>query len=70
MSDQGAYDTGYTGTTTGYTTGTTGYTGQTGYVDPAVGTTTTEYASTGTGTPLVVEEDYAQTTRDYPGGTR
>jgi len=46
-------------------------------VDPAVDTTagypaaTTEYASTGTGTPLVVEEDYVtETTRDYPGGTR
>jgi hypothetical protein len=55
-----------------YDTGSTGYAA--GYVDPAVGTTTgypaatTEYASTGTGTPLVVEEEY--TTRDYPGGTR
>jgi VIT1/CCC1 family predicted Fe2+/Mn2+ transporter len=55
-----------------YDTGSTGYAA--GYVDPAVGTTTgypaatTEYASTGTGTPLVVEEEY--TTREYPGGTR
>ena len=72
VSNPGSYDTGYsTGTTSGYTTGTTGY------VDPAVNTTTgypvasTEYASTGTGTPLVVEEDYVvETTRDYPGGTR
>ena len=66
-------DTGYsTGTSTGYTTGTTtGYTGattgtgyETGYVDPAVQSTTpgyptsTEYASTGTGTPVPVQEDY------------
>ena len=55
VSNPGTYDSGYTGTTTGYPTGTT--TG--GYVDPAVGTTgyaanTTEYASTGTGTPVVV----------------
>ena len=75
VSNPGSYDTGYsTGTGTGYTTTTTG---TTGYVDPAVNTTTgypvasTEYASTGTGTPLVVEEDYVvETTRDYPGGTR
>jgi len=84
VSGQGsAYDTG----TTGYSTGTTGYatgagagyaTGNTGYVDPAVGTTSgyvtpasTEYAATGTGTPLVVEEEYVvETTRDYPGGQR
>jgi hypothetical protein len=74
VSDQGRYDTGYTtGTSSGYTTGTSG-----GYVDPAVGTTagyptaSTEYASTGTGTPLVVEEEYVPgtTTRDNPGGTR
>jgi VIT1/CCC1 family predicted Fe2+/Mn2+ transporter len=72
VSNPGTYDTGYTTpATTGYTTGTTGY------VDPAVTTTsgypaaTTEYASTGTGTPVVVEEDYVTgTTRDYPGGTR
>ena len=69
-----AYDSGYAaGTTgTGYTTGTTagaGYaagTTGTGYVDPSVEntgyTTGTEYASTGTGTPVVVEEE-------YPGGT-
>jgi len=73
----GDYGTG-TGATGGYATGTTGYptgtTGTSGYADPAVdGPTgypaaTTEYASTGTGTPLVVEEDY--TTGDYPGGTR
>jgi len=73
VSDQGTYATG-----TGYDTTTTDYpTGTTSYGDPAVDTTagypaaTTEYASTGTGTPLVVEEDYAaETTRDYPGGTR
>ncbi|MGW4943239.1 hypothetical protein ACWEOZ_16830 [Actinoplanes sp. NPDC004185] len=80
VSNPGTYDTGYTTGTTGYTTGTTGYTTGTttgGYVDPAVGTTTgypaasTEYASTGTGTPVVVEEEYVtETTRDYPGGTR
>jgi uncharacterized protein YjbJ (UPF0337 family) len=71
VSNPGTYDTGYTTPATGYTTGTTGY------VDPAVNTTsgypaaTTEYASTGTGTPVVVEEEYiAGTTRDYPGGTR
>jgi hypothetical protein len=74
VSNPGSYDTGSTGyaagtTGTGYAAGTTG----TGYVDPAVGTTgypaaTTEYASTGTGTPQVVEEEY--TTREYPGGTR
>jgi hypothetical protein len=54
-------DTGYS---TGYTTGTTTGTGyQTGYVDPAVQSTSgyptsTEYAATGTGTPVPVEEDY------------
>jgi hypothetical protein len=52
-------DTGYTAAT-GYPT-TTGY--EAGYVDPAVPTGTpgyssTEYASTGTGTPVPVEEDY------------
>jgi hypothetical protein len=60
------YSTGYTtGTSTGYTTGTTTGTGyETGYVDPAVQSTTpgyptsTEYAATGTGTPVPVEEDY------------
>jgi uncharacterized protein YjbJ (UPF0337 family) len=49
------------------TTGTTqyatdaGYAGtDAGYVDPAVGgySASTEYAATGTGTPVVVEEDY------------
>jgi hypothetical protein len=60
-------DTGYGGTGTGYQTGTgyttgTGY--ETGYVDPAVQPatsgyqSTTEYASTGTGTPVPVQEDY------------
>jgi len=73
-------DTGYrTGTTTG-----TGYeTGSTGYADPAVddlgyaqGTSgSTEYAATGTGTPVVVDEDYVlenppAAAPDYPGGTR
>jgi hypothetical protein len=53
-----------------YETGAAGYAG-----------TSTEYASTGTGTPVVVEQEYtgqeyagqeyaAGTTRDYPGGTR
>lgn len=49
----------------------------TGYAAPAADRTagypaaTTEYASTGTGTPLVVEEEYAvEPTRDYPGGIR
>ena len=49
----------------------------TDYAEPAVETgypTGTEYASTGTGTPVVVEEEYpAQTppaNRDYPGGQR
>ena len=64
-------DTGYsTGTSTGYSAGTgyaagttTGAGYETGYVDPAVqqstpGYSSTEYASTGTGTPVVVEEDY------------
>jgi hypothetical protein len=65
-----APDTGYS---TGYTTGT-------GYVDPATTgtghttTTSTEYAATGTGTPVPVEEDYLlddpATGRQYPGGTR
>jgi len=72
---------------TGYSTGTgygTGYTDPalsgTGYTDPdpaLSGTgysTSTEYASTGTGTPVVVEEDYVlenpPSTRDYPGGVR
>jgi hypothetical protein len=64
VSNPGTYDTG----STGYAAGTTGY------VDPAVDSTTgypaatTEYASTGTGTPVVVEEEY--TTREYPGGVR
>jgi hypothetical protein len=74
VSSPGSYDTG----TSGYDTGSTGYAaGTTGYVDPATTTTgypaaaTTEYASTGTGTPVVVEEEYvAEPTRDYPGGTR
>jgi len=52
----------------------------TGYTDPALSgtgtgySTSTEYASTGTGTPVVVEEDYVlenpPSTRDYPGGVR
>jgi hypothetical protein len=73
VSSPGSYDTG----TTGYDTGSTGYAaGTTGYADPATTTgypaaATTEYASTGTGTPVVVEEEYvAEPTRDYPGGTR
>jgi len=81
VSNPGSYDTG----TAGYSTGTTGYTdpaGSTGYTDPAVDGTTgypaasTEYASTGTGTPVVVEQEYVEqeyvagTTRDYPGGAR
>jgi hypothetical protein len=57
-------------------------TGAAGYVDPAVDPatgypgTSTEYASTGTGTPVVVEQEYVEqdyatgTTRDYPGGAR
>jgi len=58
-----AYGTTGTGYDTGYTTGTTTTGYQTGYVDPAVPSTpgypsSTEYASTGTGTPVVVEEDY------------
>jgi hypothetical protein len=71
VSAPGTYNTG----TTGYDTGSTGYAaGAPGYVDPAVDSTTgypaatTEYASTGTGTPVVVEEEY--TTREYPGGVR
>jgi hypothetical protein len=56
----------------------TGYSTGTGYTDPATTgtgytTTSTEYASTGTGTPLAVEEDYPldpPTGREYPGGTR
>jgi len=66
------YDT-TTATTTGVTTPGVTTTG-TGYVDPAVDPATgypatgyptsgTEYASTGTGTPVVVEEE-------YPGGMR
>ena len=74
---------------TGYSTGSgygTGYTNPdpalsgTGYTepDPALSgtgySTSTEYASTGTGTPVVVEEDYVlenpPSTRDYPGGVR
>jgi hypothetical protein len=59
-------DTGYS---TGYTTGT-----GTGYVDPAstagYTTTGTEYAATGTGTPVPMDEDYPVTGREYPGGTR
>jgi uncharacterized protein YjbJ (UPF0337 family) len=71
---------GYTDTP-GYS-GTQGYSGTPGYstadttpapatyVDPAVETsgypTSTEYASTGTGTPVVVEEDYPGEER-YPG---
>ena len=61
-------DTGYAtgaGYQTGYTTGTTTGTGyETGYVDPAVPSGTpgypssTEYAATGTGTPVPVAEDY------------
>lgn len=66
VSGPGEYESG----TTGYTTGTTGY------VDPAVGRTadypaaSTEYASTGTGTPVAVEQEYVETRRDYPGGER
>jgi len=76
-------DTGYpTGLTGGTTTGTTYDTGSTAYADPAVdalgysqGTAvSTEYASTGTGTPVVVEEEYVRenppASPDYPGGTR
>jgi hypothetical protein len=64
VSNPGTYDPGYTAAPTGYATGYADTTG--GY--PAA---TTEYASTGTGTPVVVEEDYVTgTTRDYPGGTR
>ncbi|MCA2211982.1 hypothetical protein [Jidongwangia harbinensis] len=56
----------------------TGYSTGTGYTDPATTgtgytTTSTEYASTGTGTPVAVEEDYLldpPTGREYPGGTR
>ena len=56
VSTPGAYDTG----ATGYEDRTAGY--------PAA---TTEYASTGTGTPVVVEEEYVvETAREYPGGTR
>jgi hypothetical protein len=60
----------YSGTQ-GYT-GTPGYTAETtpAYVDPAGPAsgypTSTEYASTGTGTPVVVEEDYPGEER-YPG---
>jgi hypothetical protein len=39
----------------------------TGYADPAA---STEYASTGTGTPVAVEEIVPGTPRVYPGGTR
>jgi len=72
--------------TAGYPTETTGY-GQTtgyrqepgydtGYVDPAVSATpgysSTEYASTGTGTPVPVDEDYpgAAGRPGFPGGSR
>lgn len=61
-----------------YQTGTAGsYPSDTAGSYPSGATTTTypaastEYASTGTGTPLVVEEEYTtETTRDYPGGSR
>jgi hypothetical protein len=54
------------GTTGAATTGTTGTTGLTGTA------VTTEYASTGTGTPVVVEEEYVldPPSTGYPGGTR
>jgi hypothetical protein len=46
--------------------------GSTGYAPGPAGST--EYAATGTGTPVVVEEEYVPGTppvaRDYPGGTR
>ena len=83
--------TGYPDTTTGTTTGLTGATttggaydtGSTGYAEPVVDNPTytqgapvsTEYASTGTGTPVVVDEEYvlenpSESRTDYPGGTR
>ena len=45
---------------TGYTTGDRYGTGTTGYAEPTLtGTTSsTEYAATGTGTPVVVDEEY------------
>src|SRR3954452_20834885 len=54
------------GTTGAATTGTTGTTGLTGTA------VTTEYALTGTGTPVVVEEEYVldPPSTGYPGGTR
>jgi hypothetical protein len=49
------------GQAAGYPTGgTTGYPAATGYTDPAIDTprSGTEYAATGSGTPVVVEEEY------------
>ncbi|AGZ42285.1 hypothetical protein [Actinoplanes friuliensis] len=66
------YGTGGTGTVGAYGTGGTA---AGGYADPVPTgtpyTATTEYAATGTGTPLVVEEEFVvDPARDYPGGTR
>jgi hypothetical protein len=57
----GATTTGYGTTTTGYADPAPAYGGTTGYADPAVDgdyPASTEYASTGTGTPVVVAEEY------------
>jgi len=73
-----AAETGYRAEETGYPAADPGYpAAETGYpaadpAYPAPTTASTEYASTGTGTPVVVEEDYVvdPPATGYPGGTR
>jgi len=57
-------DTAVTGTGAGYQTGTAG---SAEYLSTGSGTSSTEYAATGTGTPVVVEEEYIF---DNPEGRR